>query len=312
MTDDSGTPRTTTEVITVRRVAALLNPASRHGLGAATATRAVAALRNAGLEVYELIGDTAEHARQLATKAMDSGLDAVVVVGGDGSVALALAAARGRQTPIGIMPAGSGNDLAREFGIPATDLGDAAQVIAGGRVRTMDVGVATTADGTESVFATVAATGLDALVTEQANQMSWPKGQARYVLAALKGLSKFDPFDYRVTIDGELITEQLAMASIGNTRYYGGGMAIAPAADPDDGLLDVTLIRASSKWRGIAFFPRIFKGTHVDLPDVITKRGKVIRLESTPTALAYADGEKIGDLPITVTIDPAAVRLLVP
>lgn len=300
------------QTVTVRRVAALLNPASRHGLGAGMATQAVTALRGAGLEVYELIGDTAEHARQLATKAMDSGLDAVVVVGGDGSVALALGAARGRPTPIGIMPAGSGNDLAREFDIPAKDLEAAARVIAGGHVHTMDVGVATTADGTESVFATVAATGLDALVTEQANSMSWPKGQARYVLAALRGLAKFEPFDYRVTIDGERIAEKLAMASVGNTRFYGGGMTIAPHARADDGLLDVTLIRASSKWRGIAFFPKIFNGSHVDLPDVITKRGKEIRLESVPSALAYADGEKIGDLPITVTVDPAAVRLLVP
>lgn len=296
----------------VRRVAALINPSARHGLGAGAATAATDALRAAGLEITEMVGRDASHAQELAIAAARSDHDAIVVVGGDGSIRMALEATRGTDIAIGLMPAGTGNDHARALGIPVDDPTAAAAIIAAGHRRSVDLAAITLADGSTRVFGTVAATGLDALVTQRANTMAWPKGQLRYPIAAVVEMAKLKPFHYRITIDDNVIERDLVLASVGNTQSYGGGMHITPSATIDDGLLDLTLVRRGSKLRLITLFPTVYSGKHIHRPEVEQFRGRRIILECDPPAPIYADGEQIGMLPATIESLPGAVAFLSP
>ncbi|WP_207843479.1 diacylglycerol kinase [Williamsia soli] len=298
--------------MTIRRIAALINPSARHGLGAGAAETALGALRAHGLDVTEMIGRDATHAQELAHSAARSDHDAVVVIGGDGSIRLALVAVRGTGTSIGLMPAGTGNDHARALGIPIDDPVAAAAIIGAGHQRSIDLAQITLADGSNSVFGTVAATGLDALVTERANMLSRPKGQLRYPIAAVAEIAKLKPFHYRITVDGTTIERDLVLASAGNTRSYGGGMHITPDAIIDDGLLDLTLVLSGSRLRLLTLFPTVYSGKHIHRPEVEQLRGRKIVLECEPAAPIYADGDRVGMLPATIETLPGAVTFLVP
>ena len=294
----------------IARVSALINPAARHGLGARAAAIALAALRDRGVEVTELVGRDPDDARELARTAAASDIDALVVIGGDGSVRLALEAVGDTGVPLGLIPAGTGNDHARALGIPTDDPAAAAAIIAAGRRRPFDIAVITPADGPSAVFGTVAATGLDALVTERANNMSWPKGQLRYPLAAVAELARMKPFHYRITLDDNTFERDLILAAVGNTPSYGGGMKITPSAVIDDGLLDLTLISHGPRLKMFGLFPTMYSGKHIEHKEVEQFRGSRIVLDCVPTAPIYADGDRIGRLPATIEVRPGAVTFL--
>ncbi|MER7756485.1 diacylglycerol kinase [Kitasatospora sp. NPDC097643] len=296
----------------VRRVAVLGNPAAGAGHAAPAAHRAVARLRALGLQVDPHTGRDPEDALRLAREAVADGVDALVTVGGDGMINLALQALAGTGVPLGVIPAGTGNDHAREYGLPRDNPEAAADVIAAGRVRTVDLGRITAADGTTRWFGSVLATGFDSLVSDRANRLRWPRGRMRYNLAILAEFANLRPLPFRVTLaDGTVIERDLTLAAVGNTRSYGGGMLICPGALPDDGQLDLTLVAAMPRLRIARFFPTIFKGTHTRHPEVTTHRTPSLRIES-PAITAYADGEFIAPLPVEVTVTPGALHLLVP
>jgi diacylglycerol kinase (ATP) len=297
---------------TVRRVAVLTNPAAGIGHAEPAARRAVARLRALGVEVEPQAGRSAEDAVRLAREAAADGVDAVVVVGGDGMINLALQALAGTPVPLGLIPAGTGNDHAREYGLPIAAPEAAADVIAAGRVRGVDLGRITGPDGAVRWYGSVLATGFDSLVSDRANRLRWPRGRMRYNLAILAEFANLRPLPFRITLaDGTVIERDLTLAAVGNTRSYGGGMLICPSALPDDGLLDVTLVDAMPRLRIARFFPTLFKGTHISHPEVTTLRTESLRIES-PGITAYADGEFITALPVEVTVVREALRLLVP
>jgi diacylglycerol kinase (ATP) len=295
----------------VARVTVLTNPASGHGSAPHAAERAISQLHRRGVDVVAIAGTDAEHARRLVEGALERGMDALVVVGGDGIISLALQVLAQTDIPLGIIPAGTGNDHAREFGLPTRDPEAAADVIVDGGVQTVDLGRIKGADGTDKWFGTVMAAGFDSLVTDRTNRMSWPHGRMRYNVAMLAELSQLRLLPFRLTFDGREVDTELTLAAFGNTRSYGGGMLICPGADPTDGLLDATLVQSASRTKLIRLFPTVFKGTHVNLDAVRTERAKVITVDS-PGINAYADGEFVCPLPVEVSAVPDALRILRP
>ncbi|GAT09015.1 diacylglycerol kinase [Mycolicibacterium novocastrense] len=297
------------------RVTMLTNPASGHGSAPHAAERAVAQFHRRGMDVVAIAGTDAEHARKLVEGALERGMDALVVVGGDGIISLALQVLAQTDIPLGIIPAGTGNDHAREFTIPTRDPEAAADVVVdgltAGTAKTIDLGRIRGADGTEKWFGTVMAAGFDSLVTDRTNRMRWPHGRMRYNLAMIAELSKLRLLPFRLSFDGDEVTTELTLAAFGNTRSYGGGMRICPDADPTDGLLDVTMVASASRTRLIRLFPTVFKGTHVHLDEVRTARAKTITVDS-PGINAYADGEYMCALPVEVSAVPGALRILTP
>lgn len=298
--------------MTLSRVTVLTNPMAGHGNAAHAAERAVARFQELGIDVVEIVGRDADHARELVEQALADGTDALVVVGGDGVIRLALQALARTDIPLGIVPAGTGNDHAREYCIPTGDPAAAVDVIAAEHTESVDLGLVRGPDGSNSWFGTIAATGFDSLVSDRVNRMRWPHGRMRYNLAILAELSRLRLLPFRMVFDGEreLVTD-LTLAAFGNTRTYGGGMRICPNANHSDGLLDVTMVHTASRTKLIRLFPTVFKGTHVELAEVSTERARTITVES-PGINAYADGDYVCPLPAEISAVPGALRILVP
>ncbi|WP_343600792.1 diacylglycerol kinase [Mycobacterium sp.] len=296
----------------IARVTVLTNPASGHGNAPHAAEKAIARLAQRGIDVVEIVGRDAEHARRLLGAALERGTDAVVVVGGDGVISETLQTMAGNDVALGIIPAGTGNDHAREFGVPTKDPRAAADVVAEGWTETVDLGRIRDRSGVAKWFGTVAATGFDSLVTDRANRMRWPHGRMRYNIAMLAELSQLRLLPFRLVLDGrEEIVTDLTLAAFGNTRSYGGGMLVCPNANHADGLLDITMVHSASRSRLIRLFPTVYKGTHVGLDDVTTARASSIDVDS-PGINAYADGEFACALPAEISAVPGALQVLRP
>lgn len=296
----------------IGKVTALTNPASGHGAAIRAAQVAIARLQHKGIEVVEIIGDDAEDARYLAGAALERGTDALVVTGGDGVVSNALQVLAGTGIPLGIIPAGTGNDHAREFGIPTKDPEAAADVIIDGWTETIDLGRIRDGNGDQKWFGTVAAAGFDSLVTDRANRMSWPHGRSRYYTAILAELSQLRLLPFRMVLDGtHEIDAGITLAAFGNTRSYGGGMLVCPNADHTDGLLDITMLTEASRTKLLRLFPTVFNGTHVQLDAVKTARASSIYVES-PGINVYADGDFACLLPAEIYAVPGALDILRP
>lgn len=293
-----------------KRIAYLINPAAGKGTGAKDVAAAAQRLRDRGEEVLELEGGSAAESLALAKAAVAQGADALVACGGDGTIHLALQAVAGTDTPFGIIPVGTGDDNARSLRLPLGDPIAAANVIADGVTRQVDCAVVKLDDGTQEWFLGVLSAGFDSEVTERANQMTWPKGQARYMVATLRELQVFKPVEYDMVFDGEEIKQRAMLVAVGNGISYGGGMKVCPDAKLDDGLLDITILGAVGKLTLIRSFPSVFKGTHVKRPYVYTYKAKHMTL-SAPGQLIYADGERVGPAPAEIWVEPLALRVFV-
>lgn len=210
------------------------------------------------------------------------------------------------------IPAGTGNDHAREFGLPTKNPKAAADIVVDGWTETIDLGRIQDDNGIEKWFGTVAATGFDSLVNDRANRMRWPHGRMRYYIAMLAELSRLRPLPFRLVLDGtEEIVADLTLADFGNTRSYGGGLLICPNADHSDGLLDITMAQSDSRTKLLRLFPTIFKGAHVELDEVSTTRAKTVHVEC-PGINVYADGDFACPLPAEISAVPAALQVLRP
>lgn len=294
--------------MTERRIALLLNPASGGGKGAKSIPIAARRLRERGITVTEVAGGSAEESLKLAHTAIREGADALVACGGDGTLHLALQAVAGTDTPLGLIPVGTGDDNARTLQIPRNDPAAAADVIADGRTRQIDCGHLEVADGTSRYFLGIMSIGFDSEVNERANDMTWPHGQARYLVATVAELRTFKPVPFSMTLDGKSEDQTAMLVAIGNGISYGGGMKICPDSVLDDGLLDMTVLGAVSKLKFLRSFPGVFKGTHVEDSSVLQYRFKEAEIDAAGQ-IAYADGERIGPVPARVSVKPGAVHV---
>ncbi|HEX4702200.1 MAG TPA: YegS/Rv2252/BmrU family lipid kinase [Pseudonocardiaceae bacterium] len=289
--------------------ALLVSPAAGMGAAARVAGRVAATLRESVDRLDTLVAVTAEGSAKLARSAVDSGADVLVVLGGDGMAHVALQACADSATALAVVPAGTGNDLARALAVPGEPLAAAAATAAAlrtGHTRTLDLG--RVAGG--SWFATVLCAGFDSAVNERANRLRWPRGPRRYDLAVLTELARMRPYPLVVETDTDTVRLDATMVSLGNLPYYGGGIPICPDARPDDGLLDITVVGAATRRDLVAIMPRLRTGKHMDHPAVRTLRARSVHLSGENHWVAYADGERQARLPLTVRCVPAAVSVL--
>jgi len=291
-------------------IALLVNPAAGKGRALRAAQQAGQLLSTHGYQVRVLSGPDPAGSLQLARQIVADG-ETLVAVGGDGLVFLALQAVAGTSATFGIIPAGTGNDIARSAGLPLVDLTQAAEIVAAGHVQPMDAAHAVDAEGTTRWYGTILAAGFDAKVTERGNRTAWLPRALRYNVAVFAELPVFSPIPYQMEIDGEVTELPAMLIAVGNTPYYGKGMMMCPDARIDDGLLDLTIVHPVSRFELIKIFPKVYKGKHVAHPQVEVRWAKQVRLAS-PGVIGYADGELLGGLPMTVTAVQGAVRLLAP
>ncbi|WP_085870912.1 MULTISPECIES: diacylglycerol kinase [unclassified Nocardioides] len=287
-----------------REIALLTNPTAGKGKGARARAVALSRLRSAGITVRDLEGRDADEALDLARQCVADGVDSLVVVGGDGMVHLGVQAVAGTGTSLGLIPAGTGNDVARYFDLPRKDPGAAADRVVAGRTRVVDLARSGTLH-----FMTVLCAGFDAIVNERANRMTWPKGQMRYNIATLAELRTFKPLPYTLDLDGTSLTLDAMMVSVGNGPSFGGGLRITEGALLDDGMLDVVIIKPMSKMALVTTYPKLFKGTHVTHPQYEHHRVRSVTV-AAPGIISYADGERFGALPLTIECAPGALTVL--
>ncbi|UOE45422.1 YegS/Rv2252/BmrU family lipid kinase [Agromyces larvae] len=295
-----------------RRLIVAVNPLASFGRNRAVGPAVVARLVDEGHRVQMLREANFELLRREAESAFAQGADGVIVVGGDGMVSLGANLVAGTGVPLGVVAAGTGNDLARGLGLPHDDPGAATEALVaalGREPRSVDA-ARVEHGGTTTWFACILSAGFDAIVNERANRMTRPRGPSRYTLALLRELATFRPRRYAITIDGERREQRAMLVSVANNVSLGGGMRVVPHADLSDGLLDVFIVHPLSRLRLLRVFPKVFAGTHVDHPAVEFRTATRVRLESDD-AIAYADGERIGSLPVDIEVVPGALRVFV-
>lgn len=305
------------------RTLVVANPASRGGATRKRFERALPRVREVlgACDVEWTRGP--RDAERIAREAVRAGVERVVIAGGDGTtsevVTGILAADLGRYAELALLPLGTGGDLRRTLGV-AADLETALTGIARGVRRRIDAGRArfVSREGGEATvyFANIASLGISGLTTELVNQASKALGgRVSFLLGTLRSIAAYRAADHPVELrlDGERIHEgPLVLAAAANGRYFGGGMQVAPEARPDDGLLDVVVVPGLSKPRLLAELPRMYRGTHLGVAGVLSRRGCV--LEATPLggepAWVEIDGEPLGRLPARFEILPGALTLV--
>jgi YegS/Rv2252/BmrU family lipid kinase len=240
-----------------------------------------------------------------ALRAVEAG-EIPVVISGDGLIGAIGGAMAGAETPLGIVPGGRGNDLARVLGIPDDPAG-AVAVLAAGETRRIDVG-----EANGKRFLGIVSVGFDSEANRLANETSFMRGNLVYAYAALRTLLSWKPGRFTVRVDDERVRFSGYSVSVANSRAFGGGMYIAPNAELDDGEFDIVTVGEVGKLRFVGNLPKVFKGTHVDEEEVRVFRAPHLELSASRPFPVYADGEHITELPASLRILPRALGVLAP
>ena len=290
-----------------RPVLLLVNPAASGGRSRELGTAARAELQLMGADHRVVESRSLDHAREEAEAAAREG-HVVAACGGDGFVGTVAGAVRATDGVLAVVPSGRGNDFARVLDIP-TDPREAVRLIASGRERMLDMA---TCNGRP--FVCVASVGFDSDANRIANETTVVKGNLVYLYAAFKALWQWKPARFEVLVDGERHDVTCYTVAIGNSKAYGGGMYVLPAAELDDGLLDGGFVTNDLSKFGFVtqVLARIFKGTHVESDAVTTLRGKRFEVSADRPFTVYADGDPIDDLPCTIEVAPGCLRVVVP
>lgn len=292
-------------------IAVLSNPFAGKGRAGREAEAALAHLRARGQDVHVFTGDSAASSLVLATQALAEAPRVLVVVGGDGTLSGILDLLCESAVPVALVPAGTGNDLARALGLPRHDPVAAAELALSGIARAIDVGEIRT-EGRVAPFLTIAALGFDAKVSDRTNRLRWPHGVLRYYLALVIELLRLRPMEFTVSVDGsDAVAAPGTLVAVGNTESYGGGMPLCAGASADDGLLDLVQVAPLSRLRLLRLFPLLLRGTHLSRREVSHRRARSVTV-SAPGLVVYADGERLGEEECTIGIRPAALTVLVP
>lgn len=279
----------------------VVNPKAGLGAAASLATQVVGFLQSSGVSYRMVSPNSAAETKAIVKQSLQQGeITKLLSVGGDGLFHLLLQLAVEFNVPLAIAPGGTGNDFYRTLGWFKTNLTDYLHHVVNTEPSLIDLGVV---DG--EYFGAVLSSGFDSVVNERANKMKWPKGPAKYNAAIALELPKFKPIEFKIYADEKILEVEAMLIAIGNGSSYGGGMQVCPDADLHDGLLDIMILHPVSKLEFIKVFPTVYKGTHIEHPQVEVLRAKQVRIESS--AIAYADGERIGQLPVQVESFPQSL-----
>jgi len=292
------------------RWTAVINPAAGRGRSRTRVPAVADALADLDTDMRIQLSSDLDDAVHIARAAFDAGRG-VVACGGDGTVSTLAGIAADNGGVLAIVPAGSGNDFARQLGVPTDDPGAAAALLSSGTVGVFDLGRVESGDGARAWFTTVANAGFDAEANRWANTVQSLSGTPLYVLAVLRTLRSYQPRRLRVSVDDEVLDTDGWLVAVANTRSYAGGMVIAPDARLDDGQVDVCVVGRVSRADFLRTFPKVFSGTHVEHPGVLVRRGKQVTVEM-PEAIdapeVWASGERVGPLPAHVEAVAGALR----
>jgi YegS/Rv2252/BmrU family lipid kinase len=288
-----------------RRYLVLVNPSAGAGRTRDLLPELEGALRERGLDYRLVMTTSLEHGVEEAKSAAADG-EIPVVMSGDGLIGQVGGALAGTGSRLGVIPGGRGNDFARVMGIP-TAIPAAADLLAAGKARSIDVG-----EVNGRRFLCIASCGFDSDANRIANETRAVKGNLVYLYAALRALAAWKPARFEVTVDGERREFTGFAVAAANNRAYGGGMFLAPNAELDDGKLDVVWTSDVSKLRFLANLPKVFKGRHVENPEVTVLRGSEVEIKADRPFAVYADGDHIADLPATIRVLPRALDVIAP
>jgi len=283
----------------------LVNPHSAHGrtLKLLPALERELDARRIAFRVERTKG--LEDGVERALRAAEAG-EAPVVVSGDGLVGAVGGALAGSETPLGIVPGGRGNDLARVLGIPG-DAEAAAEMLAAGETRRIDVG-----EVNEKRFLGIVSVGFDSEANRLANETQWLRGNLVYAYAGVRTLLGWKPARFTLALGGRRERVSGYSVSVANNKAFGGGMFIAPDADLEDGEFDVVVVGEVGKLRFLGNLPKVFKGTHVEEDEVRVFRTSRLELSASRPFPVYADGEHLTELPAKLRVLPRALSVIVP
>jgi len=283
--------------------ALVINPVSGQGRGTTVGTYVAGYLNQHKVEFAIVTGNSSislsDHLKIFLEKTPDC--SGVIAVGGDGLMHIILQVVVPFQIPFTIIPAGTGNDFVRTLGWDLEKIDSQLNRVVTTKPSPINLGLV---DG--EWFGAVLSTGFDSVVNERANTMQWPKGPMKYNAAIALELPRFAPRHYEIILDDRTISTEAMLIAVANGRSYGGGMLVCPNANISDDLFDVMVLHPVTKLEFIKVFPRVFAGTHVSHPAVEIVRSRSVRIESK--AVAYADGERIGQLPIVAECIHDAVQ----
>ena len=274
--------------------AVVINPVSGAGKGAILGAETAGFFAEKGLPYQIITATSAEKLKANLANFLDSNLGAitgVIAVGGDGLVHLVLQLVVPRKIPFATIPAGTGNDFVRALGWDLDQIKDQLNAVVSTPPSAIDLGLVDS-----EWFGAVLSTGFDSVVNEKANTLKWPKGPMKYNFAIAMELPKFKALKYVIELDNQVIETEAMLIAVGNGGSYGGGMKVCPDAVMTDGLFDVMVLRPVSKVEFVRVFPTVFSGKHVHHKQVDVYRSKRVSLQAP--AIAYADGERIGGLPV--------------
>jgi len=274
--------------------AVVINPVSGSGKGAILGTETAGFFSEKRLPYQIITATSADKLRVNLAEFLDNNvgsIDGVIAVGGDGLVHLVLQMVVPRNIPFSAIPAGTGNDFVRALGWDLEEIKTQLNAVVSTLPSAIDLGLVDS-----EWFGAVLSTGFDSVVNEKANTLKWPKGPMKYNLAIAMELPKFKPLKYTIELDSQVIETEAMLIAVGNGRSYGGGMKVCPDAAMNDGLFDVMVLRPVSKVEFVRVFPTVFSGKHVTHKQVDIYRTKRVSLHAP--AIAYADGERIGGLPV--------------
>jgi diacylglycerol kinase (ATP) len=295
------------------KVAVVANPVSGRGKGRKLIPQIASLLTSRGVEHSILESTSAEDGLRLARDASEGGADIVAALGGDGQVGVV---ANGileasNRAALGVIPAGTGNDFARALGLNRKDPLGAARLLGSPDMKAIDAVRLTTPQRT-CFYVNIGSAGFDSEANAYANGLKFVKGTASYVVAVVVMLRRFKPAQFRVTIDGDEQNFAGMLVTVGNAVSYGGGMKVTPNALLDDGLLDICVLGAVSKFEFLKTFPKVFSGTHLTHPAVQMLNGRKVEVSAEREMQVFADGDHVGALPATFELLPGALRVVVP